>query len=412
MSERTEALARPLAASRLRPRIPDGTTAGRGVLRWLGLFALWSLPAVFSGSDAYLWLSGQGRQVSWSKLVGLHLPQWIPWALATPLIHRLACRFPYHRQRRLRFAAVHTLAAGSLSGVMLIYAAAVEAWLQSGWSGLSWGALRLWLGRLLPGRLGLYLLLYGAILGVAIAIESYRALRERELRASRLETLLAEARLEALRSQLQPHFLFNTLHSIATLVEDNPAAARTMIAQLGDLLRASLGQLAHQEVTLGEEFEMLDCYLDIEQTRFGDRLRIERQINADLLAAQVPYLVLQPLVENAIRHGIAVSSLAGRLAIGAAAAGERLLLTVSDDGPGCPQGGAVEEGIGLSNTRERLQQLYPGNYRVEAANLPRCGFQVVLDLPLRFAVGEVPEVATVSSALDRPSTGSSPRSGE
>ena len=209
---------------------------------------------------------------------------------------------------------------------------------------------------------------YGMLLGVGYALRYYRQYQERrqqalrlELQSSELKTQLVEARLSALNSQLQPHFLFNTLNAIMVLVRQRKTSeAEAMLAQLSDLLRCVLEDVNEHEVALSRELEYVRLYLSIQQIRFGDRLTVEIVIGNGLLEAAVPHLSLQPLVENAIQHGVGRSSSAGKLIISAQQLGATLQITVSDDGPGLASSEAFPpgRGIGLANTRTRLRQLY------------------------------------------------------
>jgi LytS/YehU family sensor histidine kinase len=187
--------------------------------------------------------------------------------------------------------------------------------------------------------------------------------------------------------QLQPHFLFNTLHAISSLIHTNPDAADEMMAQLGEFLRYTLEKDSAQEVPLAEELEMLDHYLEIEKIRLAERLTIRQDVPDDLHSAMVPNLILQPLVENAIRHGIAPRQSGGCLEIAARKSGDRLSLSVCDDGPGLPE--RSKEGVGFSNTRSRLEQLYAANQSFECANKPEGGVCVTLEFPLRIERHEI-----------------------
>jgi len=243
------------------------------------------------------------------------------------------------------------------------------------------------------GRIPSCLIIYWLILGTGYAFEYYRRYREEQrqaaqlvLRASQLEARLVQAQLQTLRMQLQPHFLFNTLHAVSALMEDDIKAARRMIARLSELLRLTLEQSGQQEVTLQQELEVLERYLEIEQIRFQDRLQVEMKIDPETLRAHVPHLILQPLVENAIRHGIAPLSSAGRIEIKATRQDGMLELFVRDDGPGLPDGeAAFKEGIGLANTRARLEQLYGLKHRLEIGNAPGGGLLVTISLPFQSA---------------------------
>jgi LytS/YehU family sensor histidine kinase len=218
---------------------------------------------------------------------------------------------------------------------------------------------------------------------VSQGFDYYQRYRERELRASELEKGLVQAKLHALQMQLNPHFLFNTLHSISSLMHKDVEAADRMVMRLGDLLRAALASADTQEMTLRQELEFLERYLDIEQIRFGNRLTVKKNIEAATLEARVPNLILQPLVENAIRHGIEPWSRPGCIELGARRADNRLTLTVADNGAGLRDQEPVEEGVGLSNTRARLRELYGEAHHFELRHGPQGGLLAELTIPFR-----------------------------
>ena len=232
------------------------------------------------------------------------------------------------------------------------------------------------------------LLIYWVMVAVSFAFDYYRKYRDHELRAVELEGRLAEAKLQALQMQLNPHFLFNTLHSISSLMHQDVEAADRMIMRLSDLLRAALESSDTQEVTLREEFAMLQRYLEIEQIRFGARLTVEMHIPPGTLDARLPNLILQPLVENAICHGIEPHAKPGRIAVRAQRADAMLSLEVSDNGTGLPKDEPAQEGVGLSNTRARLRSLYGQAHGFELRDAPGGGLLVRLLIPFRTADSE------------------------
>lgn len=227
-----------------------------------------------------------------------------------------------------------------------------------------------------------YLVVYGTLVGVIHALRYYQKYRERELKAAQLESRLTQAQLQLLKMQLHPHFLFNTLNAISALIHHDPEGADTMVARLGDLLRLSLERQGIHEVTLQEELEFIQAYLEIEQVRFGPRLEVLVEVEPEVLGARVPYLILQPLVENAIRHGLAPRLEGGCVAIRADRKGPALRLEVEDDGLGLetkPNG--TSHGIGLSNTRARLEQLYGMGHRFDLGRGDLGGVLVSVEIP-------------------------------
>jgi LytS/YehU family sensor histidine kinase len=227
---------------------------------------------------------------------------------------------------------------------------------------------------------------YFAIAALALAAVYYRESQERAVRTARLETRLVEAQLQTLQRQLQPHFLFNTLHAISTLMHRDVEAADRMLSRLSELLRLTLNKVGQQDVPLSEEIDFLAKYLQIEQTRFQDRLTVRFDVEADALDGLVPRMLLQPLVENAIKHGIAPQTGPGEIAIVARRDGGRLLFEVRDNGVGLSQDSltALQSGIGLSTTRARLQHLFGRDYQFEFLRQPR-GLAVRVVIPWRGA---------------------------
>ena len=238
-----------------------------------------------------------------------------------------------------------------------------------------------------------------AVLGMAHALLFYRRAKDRERRGVELEARLNQARLQALRMQINPHFLFNTLNSISSLVYDQPRTADEMIGSLSDLLRLALNTSHRQEITLREELDFLGQYLFIEQTRFGDRLKIEKDIEPAALDAIVPNLILQPIVENAFKHGIEAQLGPGVIHINARRAGENLLLEITDNGRGLAgtAGGRVAEGVGLTNTRARLRGLYREHASLEYGPRPEGGFRVAVLVPWRTEPNPPPRFTVAES---------------
>lgn len=306
------------------------------------------------------------------------------WALITILIFALSRRFPLDRKRRLSALTVHAIA-----GVVL---ASAEAAVES--------VIGMVAGRIRPEELiaafyqGLpfNVVVYWLVVGVAHGLMFYRRYRQRDAEAAALSARLAQAELQVLKSQLHPHFLFNALNTISALMHRDVKAADRMLARLSDLLRAALDHTSEQEVSLLEELNFLESYIEIESTRLADRLHVQMDVPANVLDARVPHMILQPLVENAIRHGIAPRAAPGTVTIRARGRRSMLDLEVTDDGPGAtsdtfPNGG----GLGLANTRARLQQLYGEQFTFEPKNRVEGGFRVSLSIPFRSIDDAEPE---------------------
>ena len=239
---------------------------------------------------------------------------------------------------------------------------------------------------------GLYQdLIVASLIGIAAhAFIYYQDFKAGEVRQSELKAQLAQAQLQTLKMQIHPHFLFNTLHSISSLVLEDPPRANSMIARLGDFLRLTLEHSDEQMVTLKQEIEFLRCYLEIEQVRFQDRLSVDFRIEPTTLSASVPHLILQPLVENAIRYAIAPHAAPGYIKVEAKRMDSLLRVEVKDSGPGIEMSSSSieKQGVGLSNVRARLRQNYGTNFRFEIANVPEGGLVVLLEMPFRQAVTE------------------------
>lgn len=352
--------------------------------RWSFYLGAWTLIGLlFAVPLAVQAFTAEGA-IPWSQIFS-ELFRWYLWAAFTPLIYWQAQRFPLERGRLVPRVLINI---GMGLGLTLLYVT-LELVLRQALTGIirvsqggywnlslfqSWPELIYW-------GIEYHLLVYFAIGAVVHAFLFYDKFRDRELKASRLEAQLAMARLEVLKMQLHPHFLFNTLNAISALMHRDVDAADRMIMLLADLLRLSLDKDDRHVVPLGSELDFLERYLAIEKIRFRDRLRVNMDVDSACLGAMVPRLILQPLVENSVRHGIARRSAAGMVAIRARRKGNRLELQVIDDGPGLPEKGGWREGVGLANTRARLQQLYGDDHRLIFENAPENGLLVRLELP-------------------------------
>ncbi|AHG89632.1 histidine kinase internal region [Gemmatirosa kalamazoonensis] len=337
--------------------------------------------ALMSATQSWMLMSHErGPRPPYSTIAGYNLATWYLWAALAPLIVALGRRFPLDGARWRRSLPVHVVAGAAIA---FAHAAATTVFVWLGIRTIENESLSAMFRGTTFSRFHFELLLYFAILGATLAIDYHRAFRDRAVQASALATELAQARLRALKMQLHPHFLFNTLHAITVLVDEDPAAARRMVARLGELLRHTLAANGSDEVPLGAELDFLRLYLEIEETRFQDRLRVSYDVAPDAQAALVPDLILQPLVENAVKHAVSARTAPVRVTVSARREGTRLELRVDDDGPGLGDG-APRDGIGLSTTRERLARLYGDAGRLTLGpGSGGVGASAVVELPYR-----------------------------
>jgi two-component sensor histidine kinase len=341
------------------------------------LFVLfWTLLGLSFASQFYISSAKAGNEVSWRQAISWSLGDWYVFALLSLPVTQVARRFRFEAGNWLPSLLIHVLCSGLFSFGYMVLRACVGQWQMNAGFAEAFKPL-------LVKTWHFNLLIYWVIVAVSQAFDYYRKYRERELRASELEKRLVQAKLQALQMQLNPHFLFNTLHSISSLMHKNVDAADRMIMQLGDLLRAALESSDTQEVELRRELDFLKRYLEIEQTRFGERLKVKMSVAPDAMEAQVPNLILQPLVENAIKHGIEPRSKPGCIELKAQRLNGELSLEVSDNGVGLRNGALVEEGIGISNTRARLRELYGESHRFELRPGPEGGLVVHLTIPFK-----------------------------
>ena len=364
----------------------------RGTI-WVSFLLLWLTLGVFTAGTVLVELPPIRRtgppppgslSIQW-RMFWYQLAVWVAWVVLAPAALWLRRRWPLELGSLKRALPVHT------GAVVLLCAAHSVLVLMANWLIMQPGQslaemqfnvlLVYWWLRDLPFAA----LFYALILGIGSALDYYRKFRERQLRASQLEAQLAQAELQMLKMQLHPHFLFNTLNGITGLVRDNDnAAAVEMLVGLSDLLRQTLDSAGKQEVRLSEELEWLELYLKLQQIRFSDRLRVSINAKPDTLDAMVPNLITQPLVENAIRHGIGPRAQPGSVSLSAERDHSRLQLMVSDDGVGLPDGWRLEssKGMGLLNTEARLRQLFGSDFVFEVRNREQGGVEVLLAIPL------------------------------
>ncbi|HEX5868821.1 MAG TPA: histidine kinase [Longimicrobium sp.] len=368
---------------------PGATSAGRMPLRTLATYVTigWLTVAMVLAISTYASGLVAGRPLPVDRVLGQNLLSGIVWIPATLAAFLLTWRFPVDRGGSFARNVLLHLA----WGVAVVVAKVAVFHL----AGQALGLLRreVSLEVALAALSAESLFTYALLVGVAHAFAYARTLRERELARAQLETQLVQAQLQTLKAQLHPHFLFNTLHAISTLVHADPDRAEQVIASLSEMLRNTLAHQHDQEVTLRDELATLEPYLQIEKTRLGNRLSVEMRVDDDTLDACVPHLLLQPLVENAVKHGIGPRRAPGRIRITGSAAAGRLFLSVEDDGRGIcgpPRAGAM----GLDNTRARLQRLYGAAQDFALHSAPDGGTRVEVRLPFRRAARE-PAAATL-----------------
>lgn len=357
---------------------------------WALLFLCWLALGVLSAGAPFIELPQVRRPVPPSASVSLigwmflsQLAIWLSWVALAPMVLWLRRRFPLERSA-LRWALpVHVLAIA----VLCLAHAGITFLLTDLIAGFgSAPPLTIRLTYFWTRDLAFCGLFYGLVLGISSALDYYRQFREREVWAAQLEAQLAQAELQMLKMQLHPHFLFNTLNGITGMVrdDDNDAAVQ-MLVGLSELLRRTLDNSRQQVVLLSEELEWLELYLKLQQMRFSDRLQVSIEAAPETLDALVPNLIAQPLVENAIRHGLASRATPGTIALTTQLVNKRLELRVCDDGIGLPDGWRLEncDGLGLKNTQARLRQLYAEDFKLQLRNREGGGVEALLSIPLR-----------------------------
>jgi two-component system, LytTR family, sensor kinase len=368
-------------------------------LIWSISFAIWSLVAFVGTLTIYKLYRSTDTPMKFMSTLGWEFSQILTYAPLTPLAFAFATQFPIRRENWKSRVPLY-LACGLIFTVAHIALRAVtpfaywdskrREFASAVWDShahlfkIQWPLLqRQFFAGVVDDVTGVFI----PIVLVAHALSYYRRFRERELRAAQLEGQLAKAHLQALKSQLQPHFLFNTMHSISSLMLTDVPAADRMMTRLGDLLRMSLETAGTQVTTLSRELEFLNCYLEIEKVRFGDRLNIIQDITPETLDASVPHLLLQPIVDNAVKHGVSKLPAGGEIRISVTAQDGELQLEIRDNGPGFGNDGPFPaSGLGLRITRERLESLYGQDQSVELLSLP-AGTVTRICIPLRLQPG-------------------------
>jgi two-component system LytT family sensor kinase len=343
----------------------------------LGLvFAAWTLAGLLLATQAWVARSVRGDPIALGQTLSIWLTWAYLWALLTPLPLWLLAKWPLQGPAAGPRLLIHLCASVAIALLDLAAYAVAAPYIGALSAGADWWST---FERLFGTNLLLNIPVYWLIIGVAHVLAMREANREREHRALMLSAQLGEARLEALRAQLQPHFLFNALNTIAVLMHENVPEAHLTLLRLSQLLRRAIDSQSPM-LPLREELELLDAYLAIEVTRFGDRLTVGFDVDPKLLDEQIPCLLLQPLVENAVRHGLGERGHLGKIELRVMRDGDRMCITLQDNGRGIAADRA--EGVGLSNTRARLELLYPGKHLFDIGPADGGGTLVKLMLPL------------------------------
>jgi signal transduction histidine kinase len=360
---------------------PTGTCS----TRWRWIAAIWSVAGLFDASQTVLIMHAEGGHHPWAPLFGTELASWLPWALATPLIINLARQHPINRGMSGRTVGLHLAAFAAVSAVAGAWSAELHV-LFNPWGHRQWPTFVDTWSTMLLYQVFTFLIAYALILTVTYVVDARERIARQITETSRLNEELSRAQLAALRRQMEPHFMYNTLNSIAGLVRDHRNdAAVSMIVGLSEFLRRASADSHRSQVTLLEEVEYLQRYLEIQKVRFGDRLQVSVDIPAELLLAQVPNLLLQPLVENAIKHGIAQRVAGGCVRVAGARHNGSLCLSVYNDGSNVPPDwAATHTGVGIGNLRTRLQILHGEDSGLELHHAD-AGVEVVVTLPFREA---------------------------
>ncbi len=392
----------PRAKSINSPESADLSPSGkiRPALLWTSSFAVWTFVSLAATATIYEMYHMTNVHETLGKVAGMEFSEILTYAPLTPFVFVFAARYPVQRDKWLSRSLAHLAAAIVFSFAHLTlkvftpygyWDAVYREWTSALWDPhthalrISWMiAKRMFLADVVDEVSGAYI----PIALIAHVVAYYSRFRERELRATQLEGQLAKAHLQTLKSQLQPHFLFNTLNSISALMLTDVAAADRMMISLCDLLRMSLKENGNQITTLARETEFLSLYLEIQRIRFEDKMRVRMDVAPDCLDAQVPHLLLQPLVENAVKHGISRRSDPGEISITARRDGHHLEIWIRDSGPGltAPSLEVPTRGLGLRITRDRLSVLYGSEQACEIRNRPEGGAEVRLRIPFSVAL--------------------------
>ncbi len=351
--------------------------------RWPWIASIWFGLGLFDATQTVFSMHAEGMHHAWVRLFGTLLVAWLPWALATPVVLSLGRLYPPLRLRPFFAWIIHGAACALIGLSFALWNSWLEVLLNPWANSQGPGTFRqLWPYKFYNGLLS-SVLLYAFIIAISYVLDSKERLAKQQTEAARLNEQLSREQLNALRRQIEPHFLFNALNAISGLVRENKNdAAVSMIAGLSDFFRRVLKDSNRQHVPLGEEMEFLQDYLDIQKARFADRLQVCVDVPRDLFLAQVPSLILQPMVENAVKHGIAKRVQGGAIRISAVRSQGRLTLSVYNDGPRLPiDGEKIRTGIGISNMRTRLHTLYGDAFDFTLRNQDPGGVEVSVSVP-------------------------------
>ena len=364
------------------PRRPVRESFRRDVVLYS---AVWTLLGLFSAAQSLATRMLEGQPLEWGATIGTELLNWYTCGIDTPVYIWLVRRFPLRGPTLARRVALYVaILLVSVPIKYLIWVPLQNAIFHSGWTFARTFAPNVF--AVFVGQMYFVVLLY--------AIEYYRAARERELRTAQLETELSHAQLDSLRAQIHPHFLFNTLNSISTLMHRDVGAADEMLSRLSDMLRASFAANGDQETSLGEELELVELYLGIMRVRFRDRLLAQIDVPDTLLGERVPSFVLQPIIENVVKHGIDASSHVTCIRVTVDGDDEKLRVRVLDDGRGIHPNADLTAGMGLSNIRRRIEQLYGVAGSLSICARDGGGTEVIIALPRTARRGVVVSTAT------------------
>lgn len=358
------------------------TRTGVRSTRWPWIAAIWCAGALFDASQTVFIMHAEGRHAPWLPLFATELVSWLPWALATPFVVDLARRYPILRGASLRTVVVHLAAFVALSIVAEAWSAGLQV-LFNPWGNRQWPTFVDTFSTTLTFQALTFLIAYTLILTVTYLVDARERIARQITEAARLNEELSNAQLAALRSQMDPHFMYNTLNSIAGLVRDRRGdEAVSMIVGLSEFLRRASDDAHRAQVTLAEEVDYLRRYLDIQKVRFGERLQVAVDIPDDLLRAQVPNLLLQPLAENAIKHGVAQRVVGGTVRVAGARRDGELCLSVYNDGPALlADWQTAHVGVGIGNLRTRLQILHGDKSGLQLRRADAGGVEVIVTLP-------------------------------